>query len=306
MTPRRVLIDCDPGVDDAVMLIMALASPALDVRAVTTLAGNVPLHLTSRNARMLCQMMGRRDLPVHAGAAGPLSGQVVSAEEFHGASGIEGLSVFEPETPLAAAPAADAIIAHLRRASSGLTIIATGPLTNIALALQAAPDAFANLAELVVMGGATHAGGNITPHAEFNIYADPEAAALVFKAGLPTTVLSLDVTHKIRATPKRLASLAKIDTDRARWTVSLLEASSRFEARAGKALHAPMHDPSTMGWLLAPHLFTTRAATVSVDTADGDMRGKTRATRKPGPHTWVTRADAAGFFGLLEALVMLK
>lgn len=305
MTRRAVLIDCDPGVDDAVMLIMALASPALDVRAITTLAGNVPLHLTSRNARMLCAMLGRSDIPVHAGAARPLCRPPVSAEDFHGASGVEGLRVFEPETRLAAASAADAIIAALRDATSGLTLVATGPLTNIAAAWQAAPDAFCQLTELIVMGGATHAGGNITPHAEFNIYADPEAAAIVFDAGLATTVLSLDVTHKIRATPNRLARLAKIDTDAARWTVALLEASGRFEARAGKALHAPMHDPSTLGWLLAPDLFTTRSTTVSVTTTDGAMRGRTRATRKPGPHTWVTAADAPGFFGLLEALVQI-
>ncbi len=305
MSARPILIDCDPGVDDGVMLIMALASPALDVRAITTLAGNVPLALTSRNARMLCEMMGRRDIPVHAGAARPLSRDPVSAEDFHGVSGIEGLTVFEPITPLAAQPASEAIIAALRAARSGLTLVATGPLTNIAAAFQAAPDAFDHLTELVVMGGATHAGGNITKHAEFNIYADPEAAAVVFNAGLATTVLSLDVTHKMRATPRRLASLAKIDTDAARWTVSLLEASSRFEARAGKALHAPMHDPSTMGWLLAPALFTTRSTTVSVTTTDGEMLGRTRATRKPGPHTWVTAADARGFFGLLEALVTI-
>ncbi len=298
-----LLIDCDPGIDDAVMLIMALGHADLDVRAITTLAGNVPLRLTSRNARMLCEMMGRADIPVYAGADRPLVRAPVTAAEFHGESGIAGITPFEPPTPLRPGHAVSAIHDALVRAEDGLTILATGPLTNIALALLDDPQPFANLKALYVMGGADTEGGNITPTAEFNIFADPHAAGLVFDAGLPTTLISLDVTHTIRATPERIARLAAINTGRARWCVSLLEQSSAFEIKNGKVPDAPMHDPAALAALIAPELFQTRAATIRVETGEGENYGRTYVEGSGGPHHWATHGNANGFFDLLESLV---
>ncbi len=195
-SPRPILIDCDPGVDDAVMLIMALgAARSVSVHAISTVAGNVPLALTSRNARMMRELMERTDIPVHAGCARPILRDPVTAEDFHGESGIAGLAPFEPDAPLDPLHAADAILGVLESTPEHtLTLVVTGPMTNIALAILRAPDALSRVREIIVMAGADTAGGNITPFAEFNVFADPHAAAIVFKSGLPVTVCSLDIT----------------------------------------------------------------------------------------------------------------
>lgn len=305
MVPRPIIIDCDPGVDDAVMLMMALASPALDVRAITTVAGNVPLSLTSRNARMMCQIMDRADLPVFAGCPRPILREPVTAEHFHGDSGIAGLDPFEPDVPLAAGHAVQHLIDTLRAARPGeYTVVVTGPLTNIATAIIMAPDIARGIDRLVIMGGADTEGGNITPFAEFNIFADPHAAAIVLDSAIPATLLSLDVTHQVRAEPERLAALRTLPGPRVAIMVQLLEAANVLEARWKEGRMTPMHDPSTIAWLLAPDLFGSRQATVTADTAPGDRFGQTRvAPSDDGPHEWVTMADADGFFGLIERLV---
>tara|TARA_R110000787_G_scaffold50916_1_gene120948 strand:- start:3151 stop:4116 length:966 start_codon:yes stop_codon:yes gene_type:complete len=304
MAQRPIIIDCDPGVDDAVMLMMALASPALDVRAITTVAGNVPLNLTSRNARMMCQIMDRAELPVFAGCPRPILREPVTAEHFHGDSGIAGLDPFEPDTPLAAGHAVQFLIDTLRAAKPGeYTIVVTGPLTNIATAIIMAPDISRGIDRLVIMGGADTEGGNITPFAEFNIFADPHAATVVFDSGIPATVLNLDVTHQVRAEPERLAAMGKLSGPRVAIMVQLLEAANVLEARWKEGRMTPMHDPSTIAWLLAPDLFESRQAIVTVDTAAGDRFGQTRvALSDDGPHEWVTKADADGFFVLVEQL----
>ena len=268
MTARPIIIDCDPGVDDAVMLMMALASPALDVRAITTVAGNVPLRLTSRNARMMCQIM-------------------------------------DPDTPLAAGHAVTHLVDTLRGAAPGeYTIVVTGPLTNVAAAIVMAPDIARGIDQLIIMGGADSEGGNITPTAEFNIFADPHAAAVVLDSGIPATLLSLDVTHQVRAEPERLEPLRALPGARPAIMVQLLEAANVLEARWKEGRMTPMHDPSTIAYLLAPHLFESRKATVSVDTTEGPRFGQTRLSAETeGPHTWVTKADADGFFALVEGLV---
>ncbi|MEH6809533.1 MAG: nucleoside hydrolase [Hyphomonas oceanitis] len=305
MTARPIIIDCDPGVDDAVMLMMALASPALDVRAITTVAGNVPLRLTSRNARMMCQIMDRPDVPVFAGCPRPILREPVTAEHFHGDSGIAGLEPFEPDKPLAAGHAVTHLIDTLRSAASGeYTIVVTGPLTNVATAIVMAPDIARGIDQFVIMGGADSEGGNITPTAEFNIFADPHAAGVVFDSAIPTTLLSLDVTHQVRAEPERLEQLRKLPGARPAIMVKLLEAANVLEARWKEGRMTPMHDPSTIAYLLAPHLFESRKATVSVDTAEGAHFGQTRLSAEAdGPHTWVTKADADGFFALVEGLM---
>ena len=305
MTPRPVIIDCDPGVDDAVMLMMALASDRLDVRAITTVAGNVPLALTSRNARMMCQLMGRSDVPVYAGCPRPILRKPVTAEDFHGESGIAGLDPFEPDMPLAPGHAVPFLVDTLKAAAPGqYTLVVTGPMTNIAAALVLDPSIANGISRLVLMAGADSEGGNITPFAEFNMFADPHAAAIVFASGIPATVMSLDVTHTVRAELPRIERLKQIPTERAAIMVKLLEAGNELEGRWKEGRKSPMHDPSTIAFLLAPHLFKWKPATVSVVTDEGERFGQTcLADPARGLHNWVTAANADGFFALIESLM---
>ena len=304
-TPLPLIIDCDPGVDDAVMLMMALSAPQFDVRAITVVAGNVPLHLTSRNARMMRQIMDRPDIPVFAGCPGPMLRPPVTAEEFHGETGIHGIDVFEPDAPLANAHAVQHLIDTLGAASPReYTLAVTGPMTNIAAALIQAPHIKRGIKQVVAMAGADKGGGNITPFAEFNIYADPHAAAIVFGSGIPMTVLSLDVTHTVRAEPARIDSLRSLSTQHADTMIDLLEAANTLENRWKPGLKAPMHDPSVIAYLLSPHLFDTKQTRVAVETTAGVRFGQTRLSYLPdGPHTWATHADADGFFTLIEQLM---
>jgi len=304
MSTLPLIIDCDPGVDDAVMLMMALASPALDVRAITTVAGNVPLHLTSRNARMMCDLMGRTDVPVFAGCPRPMLRLPVTAEDFHGESGIAGLDPFEPETPLGAPHAVNALISALRAAGPDeMSIVITGPMTNLATALVMAPDIAGHIRQLVIMGGADSEGGNITPFAEFNVFADPHAAEIVLSSGVPATVLPLDATHQVRAHDQYIDLLRAMPGDRPEIMVRLLEAANILEEK-WKGKRTPMHDPSTIAFVLAPELFSGYRAKVCVGIEAGEQFGQTRPVRlETGPHTWVTDADADGFFNLLVDLM---
>ena len=182
MAPRPIIIDCDPGQDDALAILLALGSPdELEVLAITAVAGNVPLALTEKNARKIVALAGRTDVPVHAGCAQPMVRELVTAEFVHGATGLDGADLPEPTTPLAATHAVDAIIDILRTRPEGtVTICPIGPLTNIAMAMRKAPDIVPRIREIVLMGGAI-GQGNITPSAEFNIYVDPHAAKVVFE-----------------------------------------------------------------------------------------------------------------------------
>ena len=304
-TPLPLIIDCDPGIDDAVMLIMALISPAVDLQAITTVAGNVPLRLTSRNARIICERMGRRDVPVYAGCPRPMLRKPVTAEDFHGEAGMAGIEIFEPATPLAAGHAVPELIARLTAAPpASVTLIVSGPMTNLAAALVLAPACARGIGQLIIMGGGNVIGGNITPYAEFNIFADPHAAAIVFEAGIPTTVLSLDVTHTVRAEPERIARLRALPGPYPQLMADLLTAGNVLEARWKNGLMAPMHDPSTVAFLLAPQIFETKPCRVSIVTRPGQKFGHTQVkdTRR-GPHRWVTKADADAFFGLIESLL---
>jgi len=303
--PMPLIIDCDPGIDDAVMLMMAFLSPRLDVRAVTTVAGNVPLAFTSRNARMVCERMGRGDVPVFAGCPRPIARKMVTAEDFHGESGIAGMDVFEPKAPLADGHAVSRLIELLSAPPpDGYTVILSGPMTNLAAALILAPEIAKGIRELVVMGGADTAGGNITPTAEFNIYADPHAAAIVFDADLPTVVLALDATHQVRAEQRRIDRIRALPGPHAALMADLLDAANQLELRWRPGMQVPMHDPSTAGFVLAPHLFETKSCRVSVVTRPGKEFGRTKVQDlKRGPHRWVTVADADGFFALVEDLL---
>lgn len=302
---RKIIIDTDPGQDDAVAILLALASPELQVLALTAVAGNVPLDMTQRNARMICQIAGRGDVPVYAGCDRPFTRPLVTAEHVHGKSGLDGVNLFEPDAPLAPGHAVDFIIDTLRREPAGtITLVPIGPLTNIAAAFRKAPDIIARVQEIVLMGGAYFEVGNITPTAEFNIYVDPEAAKLVFAAGAPLTVLPLDVTHKALTSRDWIASMrasGPVGQAVASWT-NFFE---RYDREKYGSEGAPLHDPCTIGWLIRPDLFSGRHINVEIETTGEFTQGMTVAdwwgvTDRAPNATFVTGIDRDGFFDLLS------
>jgi purine nucleosidase len=304
MPPRPIIIDCDPGQDDALAILLALASPEeLEVLAITTVAGNVPLALTEKNARKIVALAGRPDLPVHAGCDRPLRRALVSAEHIHGRTGLDGAELPEPTAPLADGHAVDAILAALRARPGAVTLCPLGPLTNIASAIQRAPDILGHIDQIVLMGGAI-GEGNITPAAEFNIFADPHAAAIVFEAGVKLTMLGLEVTHQVLATPERVRAIAAPDTPVSRAVVGLLAFYNIFDQTRRNRPGAPMHDPCVIAWLLRPELFTGRDCHVAIETTGEHTLGRTvvdwsgRGGGMPNA-TVVDQVDAEAFFALL-------
>jgi purine nucleosidase len=228
---RKIIIDTDPGQDDAVAILLALASPEeVEVLGITAVAGNVPLALTERNARIVCELAGRPDMAVFAGCDAPLERSLVTAEYVHGKTGLDGIALPEPTMPLQEAHAVDFLIDTLRGAPSGtVTLCPLGPLTNIATAFRRAPDIVDRVAEIVLMGGAYFEVGNVTPAAEFNIYVDPEAAAIVFGSGVPITVMPLDVTHKVLTTPPRIDAFRALGTQVGEVVASWTDFFERFD-----------------------------------------------------------------------------
>ena len=306
MAPRPVIIDCDPGQDDAVMLLLAFAAPQeLDIRGITAVAGNVPLALTERNARLLCELGGRTEIPVFAGCIRPMVRDLVTAEEVHGQTGIDGFPIRTPEMPLQDQHAVDFIVDHLRAAADDeITLVPTGPLTNIAMALVKAPDIVPKIREIVLMGGAFREGGNTTPSAEFNIYVDPHAADVVFRCGRPITAMGLDVTHQALTTAARLAAFAAIDTEVGRVTHAMLEFYDRHDIEKYGTDGGPLHDPCTIAYLLEPGLFTAKHVNIAVETHSELTMGETavdfwRVTDRPANANWVHAVDADGFYALL-------
>ena len=294
MAKTPIIIDCDPGIDDAVALALAFsARDELNILAVTTVAGNVPLELTARNARIMRELARREDVPVYAGSARPLVREPVFAADFHGESGLEGIEIFDPRQPLGDGHAALKIIEHIRASSEPVQLLVTGPLTNIALALSLAPDIGSNISELVIMGGADTEGGNITPTAEFNIFADPHAAQIVFEKsyaageGLPTTVFSLDFTHTVRATRERVSAMRASGGALSGHVANLLEAMNAFEEEMVGGDAGPLHDPCTVVYALAPDLFGSRTGSVRVITEPGDRYGQTVFAEQERGVKWI-------------------
>lgn len=306
MTKTSLIIDCDPGVDDAVALFLAFASPeSLDILAITTVAGNVEAKLTARNARIIRQLAGREDVAVHVGAATPLVRPPIIASHFHGESGLGDLPVFEPDAPCAEGQAADAIVSIIMSRPPGSVAMAvTGPMTNLALAIQRQPAIVGRLGTVVVMGGARSEGGNITASAEYNIHADPHAADLVFRSGVKTVVLGLDATHQVRATPARVAAVKAIDTPAARAVARLFDFAVHTEQTHVGGDSPPQHDPCTILYLLAPRHFTAVPVDLRVETGSLLTMGHTAVEfRLPEPESatcrWVTRVDHEPVFALL-------
>lgn len=305
MAGRPIIIDCDPGQDDAINLLLAMSSPdELDILGITTVAGNVPLALTERNARQICDIAGRTDMKVFAGCERPMQRELLTAEHVHGKTGIDGVEITGPGTPLGEQHAVDFIIEALSTTAKPLTLVPTGPLTNIATAIERAPAILDNVAEIVLMGGAMREGGNHSPSAEFNILVDPHAADLVFRCGKPITVLGLDVTHQVLATPGRRDRIREINNDAGRATAGMLDFFNRHDTVKYGSLGAPLHDPCTVAFLLAPNLFEGKACNLTVETASELTMGHTavdfwHVTDRPDNVTWIWSVDADGFYDLL-------
>jgi purine nucleosidase len=272
---RAIIIDTDPSVDDAVAILIALASPReLEVLALTTVAGNVPVALTTKNALTVLTLAGRTDIPVHAGAAAPLQGALRSAEYVHGQSGLDGYALPDPSVPAAPGDAAERIVdIVLSRPAQSVTLVCIAPLTNIAQALAAAPQLGNRLREIVIMGGARREGGNISPSAEFNFFVDPEAAEAVLASGAPTTLIPLDCTHQALTSAARLDRLRAIGSPVAEALYHLLVFNKRFHERRCGTDGAPLHDATTIAYLLRPDIFSGRHVPVQVECNGRFTRG---------------------------------
>ena len=303
---RKIIIDCDPGQDDAVALFLAFASGTeLELLGITTVGGNVPLELTHRNARQMCDIAGKSDVPVHAGCATPMIRPLQTAEMIHGDTGINGIDVIEPSTPLQSAHAIDFIIKTLLGADDALiTLVATGPLTNIGTAIDREPAILPKIEGVVLMGGAMREGGNRTPSAEFNILVDPDAADIVLRCGRPITQMGLDVTHQVLSTKDRVERIKAIGNPVADATAGMLSFFDRFDTEKYTSKGAPLHDPCTIAWLLKPELFEGRDCNVSIETQSELTLGHTavdfwHVTDRPINVYWVYSVDADGFYDLL-------
>ena len=303
---RRIIIDTDPGLDDAVAILLALAAAdALEVLGIVAVAGNLPLARTERNARRVCELAGRRDVPVYAGCARPMLRALATAEAVHVETDRDRLSLPEPTIALQAQHGVDFLIDSVRTSEPGtITLCALGPLTNIAMALVKAPEIAERIGELVVMGGAGFELGNVTPAAEFNMHADPHAAAIVVASGVPITMVPLDVTHEVLSTPPRIDALRAPGNRCGAAVAELLTSfeinrSPRFGTRA-KALH----DPSVIAYLLRPTLYEGREVNVAIETQSPLTMGMTVVDwwgvsgRTPNVR-FLNTVDVEGFYELL-------
>lgn len=303
--PRKIIIDTDPGQDDAVAILLALGSAELDIVGISVVAGNVPLKLTEKNARKICELAGRPEINVYAGAIRPLMRELVTAEEVHGKTGLNGPQLPDPAMKLQEQYAVDFIVETLMKEERGtITLCALGPLTNIALALIREPRIASRIKEIVLMGGGFFEGGNVTPAAEFNIYVDPHAADIVLKSGIPIVMMPLDVTHKALTTAKRTQAFRALGTRVGIATAEMLEFFERFDEEKYGTDGGPLHDPCVIAYLLKPELFKGRHCSVSVETASELTMGMTvidwwSVTKRPKNAMVMRDIDHDGFFALL-------
>jgi purine nucleosidase len=303
---RRIIIDTDPGQDDAVAILLALASPdEIEVQAIVAVAGNVGLARNARNALKIVELAGRSEVPVYAGCARPMRRRLVTAEHVHGVTGLDGPDLPEPKISLQKQHGVDYLVEALRAAEPGtLTLCTLGPLTNVAMALVKAPDIAPRIREIVMMAGAYFEGGNITPAAEFNVYVDPEAADVVLKSGVPIVMIPLDLTHGVLSTRPRLDRFAAIGNQAGKAVNAMLSFSEAFDRAKYARDGAPLHDPCVIAYLLRPELFKGRQINVTIETGSELTAGMTvadywRVTDRPRNVNYLREADADGFYALL-------
>ncbi len=288
------------------MLLLALACPdEFDILGITTVAGNVPLDLTQRNARIMCELAGRTDVPVYAGCDKPMRLDLITAENVHGKTGIDGVEIYEPAMPLQDQHAVDFIIETLLQAGDdSITLVPTGPLTNIGEAMSRQPDILPKIREIVMMGGAMREAGNTTPSAEFNILEDPHAAHIVMQCGRPLTIVPLDVTHQALVSQNRIEQIRELNTPIGTAVVGMMEFFNRFDSEKYGSDGAPLHDPCTIAYLLKPQLFEGKMCNVEIETGSPLTRGHTAVdfwgiTDRVRNANWLYKVDADGFFELL-------
>jgi purine nucleosidase len=303
---KRLIILTDPGQDQAAAILMILGAPeAFEVLGLVATAGNIDLGHTTANCLKLLELAGRTDIPVFAGCPRPIMRGLVTAEHVHGPTGLDGSDLPKPTTAISAVHGVDFIVGTLREAESdAITICSLSPLTNLAVALVQAPDIAPRISEIVAMAGAYFEGGNITPTAEFNVYVDPEAARIVLESGIPTTLLPLDVTHRMLSTPARLAAMRALGNRCGIATAEMLEFSQSFDLDKYGWEGAPLHGPCVPAFMLAPDMFSGRLINVSVETSGALTLGMTVAdwwgiTDRPKNAFYVRDGDPSLYFTLL-------
>lgn len=304
--PRKIIIDTDPGQDDAVAILLALASPdELDVLGIVAVAGNVGLAQNANNALKVVELSGRAGIPVYAGCSRPLRRPLVTAEHVHGKTGLDGPDLAEPQIALEPRHGVDFIVDTLMAREPGsITLCTLGPLTNIAMALVREPAIAGRTAGIVMMGGGCFEGGNITPAAEFNIYVDPEAADIVMRSGIPITMAPLDLTHGMQTTSDRLAAFRALGNRTGAAVADMLGFSQDFDLRKYGWKGAPLHDPCVIAYLLRPDLFRSRHVNVEVECASPLTAGMTvvdywGVTNRTPNVTYLRSGDSEGFYALL-------
>ena len=302
-SPLPLVHDCDPGIDDAVALLLALHSPELALQAVTTTHGNVALSSTTRNGLDLLSFAGREDVPLYAGATAPLVRSPVYAPEIHGSGGLGGVALPGSAKQPEALHAALALIQLSQHFSGELSVCATGPVTNLALAQALDPGFLTRLKEVVIMGGSVDVNapklGNVTPYAEFNTYADPQALRVVLESGARVVLFGLNLTRQVRVTRERVADLAALGTPTARLCADMLRVYlDKIELRDQRV--GALHDPCTVAYLLRPGLFQLEAARLHVNIDEGEKYGMTTLTAGPANVQLATHADEDGVYALLH------
>lgn len=303
---RKIIIDTDPGQDDAVAILMALASPAdFDVLGIVAVAGNVTLAQNARNALKVVELSGRKDIAVYAGCERPMRRTLVTAEHVHGETGLDGPDLPAPKLQLEPQHGVDFLIEALLTHEAGTVTLATlGPLTNVAMAMIKEPRIIPRIQEIVMMGGGYFEMGNITPAAEFNIYVDPDAADVVLRSGVPIAMLPLDVTHMMLSTQPRLDRIRALGNRAGDAVVKMLTFSERFDIAKYDSKGAPLHDPCVIAYMLDPDLFQGRHINVVIETSSELTVGMTVAdywgvTGRVKNVTYLRSGNADGFYDLL-------
>jgi purine nucleosidase len=302
---RKIIIDTDPGRDDAAAILLALASPELEVVGIVAVAGNVPLHHTERNARRIVDLAGRSDVPVYAGCERPMARELVTSEHIHGQTGLAGYELPEPIKQLESLHGVEFIIETVMSSESGtITLCHIGPLTNISTALVKEPRIAGRIREIVLMGGTRAEAGNITPSAEYNIYVDPEAADIVLKSDVAITITPLDVCGLVLGSRETLARFANLGNRAGAAIAGLLDFSQSLDLTRWRGIGAPLWDPCAVAYLIQPKLFTGKMVNVCVETMSPLTRGMTvvdwwHATDRPPNVNFLYDVNVEGFFNLL-------
>jgi len=303
---QKIIIDTDPGQDDAVAILLALASPdEIEVLGITAVAGNVPLSLTEKNARIVCELAGRPDIAVYAGCDRPLRRKLVTAEHVHGKTGLDGPELPEPKIRLKEKHGVDFIIdTIMQEPENSVSLCPLGPLTNVASAILKEPKIASRIKQIVLMGGAYFEVGNITPAAEFNIFVDPDAAKIVFEAGIDMVVMPLDVTHKALVTGERNEAFRQLDTSVGIAVAEMTDFFERFDKEKYGSSGAPLHDPCVTAYMIDPTIFSGKKINVEIETISELTLGMTVAdwwgvTDRKANTFFIGDLDSERFFSLL-------